>query len=169
MFPRSFDGLRRIVCALRCFAHIDLRSCLFSARSCHGFFHMSFRLLWKWTHTTAGKEPDTGIFARTVKYDCAFLRDCAIKACFWMRLDHADEILLPWIAFKVGELFNNLAQVRNAHALQRFLDGSPPLFTQSFHIYKFIEWHRWCLSVIMFEIDTSMGLLSEKTRSHFLV
>jgi hypothetical protein len=26
--------------------------------------------------------------------------------------------------------------------LQRFVEGSPPLFTQSFHIYKFIEWHR---------------------------
>jgi hypothetical protein len=27
--------------------------------------------------------------------------------------------------------------------LQSFLEGFPPLFTQSFHIYKFIEWHRW--------------------------
>lgn len=54
MFPRSFDGLRRIVCALRCFAHIGLMSCSFSARSCHGFFHMSFRLLWQWSHAAAG-------------------------------------------------------------------------------------------------------------------
>ena len=132
-----------IVCALRCFAHIGLMSCSFSARtrSCNRFFHMAFRLLWQWTHPTARQEPDTGIFARTVKDDCAFLRDCTIKACLRMRVDHADEILLPWIAFKVRELFNNLAQLRNVHALQRFLDGSPPLFTQSFHIYKFVEWH----------------------------
>ena len=143
MFFRSFHGLRRIVCALRCFAHIGLMSCSFSGRSCHGFFHMSFRLLWQWTHSAAGQEPDPRIFARAVEYDCAFLRDCTIKAFFWMRLDNADELLLPWVAFKVRELFNNLAKLSNGHALQRFLKGSPPLFTQSFHIYKFIEWHRW--------------------------
>src|SRR4030095_16105567 len=99
MFPRSFDGLRRIVCALRCFAHIGLMSCSFSARSCHGFFHMSFRLLWQWPHPAAGQEPDAGIFARTVKYDCAFLRGCAIKAFLWMRLNQTQEILLTWITF----------------------------------------------------------------------
>src|SRR4029450_4173625 len=71
--------------------------------------------------------------------------DCAIKAFLWMRLHQAQEILLPWITFKVRELFNNLAQLSDAHALQRFLEGFPPLFTQSFHIYKFIEWHGWLL------------------------
>jgi len=116
---------------------------------------MSFRLLWQWPHPAAGQKPDTGIFARTVKYDCAFLCDCAVKAFLWMRLDQAQEILLPWIAFKVRELFNNLAQLSDAHALQLFLDGSSPLFTQSFHIYKFIEWHRWLLPLITFEVDTS--------------
>src|SRR4029077_5397230 len=138
-------------------------------RRCDGFFHMAFRLLWQWTHPAAGQEPDTRIFTRTVEYDCPFLRDCTIKACLWMRLDHADEILLRWIAFKVRELFNNLAQLSDAHALQRFLDGSPPLFTQSFHIYKFIEWHRWLLSLIRFVVDTSMGELSEKTINRFVV
>src|SRR4029453_4204532 len=155
MFPRSFDGLRRIVCALRLFRHFGLMSFSFSARSCHGFFHMAFRLLWQWTHSAAGQEPDTRIFTGTVEDDCPFLRHCTIKACFWMRLHHADEILLPWIAFKVREHFNNVAQFSDAHALQRFLDGSPPLFTQSFHIYKFIEWHRWLLPLITFEVDTS--------------
>ena len=111
-------------------------------RAFDGFFHMAFRLLWQWTHPAVGQEPDTGIFARTVEYDCAFLRDSTIKARLWMRPDDVDEILLPWIPFKVRELFNNVAQLNNAHALQRFLEGSPPLFTQSFHIYKFIEWHR---------------------------
>jgi hypothetical protein len=33
--------------------------------------------------------------------------------------------------------------------------SSATLFTQSFHIYKFIEWHRWLLPWIMFEVDTS--------------
>ena len=125
--------------------HIELRSYVFSpsSRRCDGFFHMAFRLFWQWTHPAARQEPDTRIFTRAVQYDCPFLRNCTIKACLWMRLDHADEILLPWIAFKVSELFNNLAQLRNGHALQSFLEGFPPLFTQSFHIYKFIEWHRW--------------------------
>jgi hypothetical protein len=130
---------------------------------------MAFRLLWQWPHPAAGQEPDTGIFARTVKYDCAFLCDCAIKAFLWMRLDQAQEILLPWITFKVRELFNNLAQLSNGHALHSFLEGFPPLFTQSFHIYKFIEWHRWLLSLITLAVDTSMGLLSVRTKNRFVV
>src|SRR5512132_4119048 len=111
---------------------------LFSAgyRRCDGFFHMAFGLLWQRPHSAAGQEPDTGIFARTVKYDCAFLCDCAIKAFLWMRLDQPQETLLPWITFKVRELFNNLAQLSNGHALQSLLESAPPLFTQSFHIYK---------------------------------
>jgi len=112
------------------FVHIGLAPYLFSARNrrCDGLFHMPFRLLWQWPHPAAGQEPDTGIFARTVKYDYAFLCDCAIKAFLWMRLDDADEILLPWITFKVREVFNNLAQLSNGHALQSFLEGFPPLF-----------------------------------------
>ena len=70
---------------------------------------MAFRLLWQWPHPAARQKPDTGIFARTVKYDCAFLCDCAIKACLRMRLNNTDEILPPWITFKVRELFNKLA------------------------------------------------------------
>src|SRR4029453_9043916 len=103
-------------------AYIELRPYVSSLRSrrCNGFFHMAFRLLWQWTHPAAWQEPDTRILTRTVEYDCPFLRDCTIKACLRMRLDHADEILLPWIAFKVRELFNNLAQLSDAHALQRF-------------------------------------------------
>jgi hypothetical protein len=126
---------------------------------------MAFRFLWQWPHPAAGQKPDTGIFARTVKYDCAFLCDCAIKAFLWMGFDHPQEFLLPWITFKVRELFNNLAQLSNGHAFQRSLEGFPPLFTQSFHIYKFIEWHMWLLSLITFAVDTSMGGLSEKTTS----
>jgi hypothetical protein len=53
--------------------------------------------------------------------------------------------------------------------LQRIVEGSPPLFTQSFHIYKFIEWHRYLLSLTTFEVDTSMGLLSEKMKNRLLV
>jgi hypothetical protein len=152
------------------FVHIGLTPYLFSARRrrCDGFFHVAFRLLWQWTHPAAGQEPDTRIFARTVKDDCAFLCYCAIKAFRWMGLDDLQELLVPRIPFKVRELFNNVAQLSDAHALQRFLDGFPPLFTQSFHIYKFIEWHRWLLPLIKFEVDTSMEVLSEKTTNRLL-
>src|SRR4029450_10121767 len=118
MFPRSFDGLRRIVCALRWLPHLPLMSCSFSARSCHGFFHMSFRHLWQWPHPAAGQEPDTGILTGTVKYDCASLGHCAIKTCLRMRLNNTDEILPPWITFKIRELLNKLAEVSNADRFQ---------------------------------------------------
>ena len=85
--------------------------------------------IWRFASSGSGPIPLPGrnqtprIFARTVKYDCAFLGDCAIKAFLWMRLDQAQEILLRWITFKVRELFNNLAQLSNGHALQRLLEG----------------------------------------------
>ena len=62
-----------------------------------------------------------------------------------MRLDQAQEILLPWITFKVRELFNNLAQLSNGHALQSLLEGVPPLFTSEFpylQIYR-MAWVRY--------------------------
>ncbi|MGB8805396.1 MAG: hypothetical protein WCC93_10755, partial [Chthoniobacterales bacterium] len=58
-----------------------------------------------------------------------------------------------------------LAQLRNGHTLQSFLEGFPPLLTQSFHIYKFIEWHRWLLLLITLEVDTPMGVLCEESRN----
>ena len=103
-------------------------------------FDIRFRLLWQRTHPAAGQDPNTDIFVSAVKENHAFRYDCAIKTPLRMRLDRAQETLLPWIAFKIRQdLLHKFVYLLEGHPSQRFLDCSPPLFIQSFQVDKFLE------------------------------